>query len=232
MSREQHVQVLISKYMEKFLEENFGEKPEQVRVIFRHPFLLIHLNGFLLPTEKMFVEKGQWNKVLEIRDLLMDSVKEELLIGLQEYSDGKLDDLYADWNLSKRSGMLIATMEKDSLQEEFPWPEEVDQEVLREIILLDSMRTQRIPDKTNFYWLSDQVLLVERIGILIDIEKQLVQNGASEHLRLAKRPLEHRITQLFNLETLLNGRVTDLFVDWNFQKEISYMVILLEKRHS
>src|SRR5690606_1282436 len=155
-----------------------------------------------------------------------------LLNGLQEYSDGKLTNLYADWNLSKRSGMLIATMEKDSLLGEFPWPKKVDEDILREIILLNSMRTQRIPDQTNFYWLNEQVLLIERIGILIDIEKELVKNGVTKELRLAKRPLELRITQLFNLETILNGQVLDLFVDWDFQQEVSYMALLLEKRRS
>lgn len=232
MTREQHSQSLISQYIEKFLEEHLGEKPEQVTVIYRHPFLLIHLTGFILPSEKMFVEKGLWNKVLEVRDLLMDSVKEDLLNGLQEYSDGKLTNLYADWNLSKRSGMLIATMEKDSLQGEFPWPKKVDEDILREIILLNSMRTQKIPDQTNFYWLSEQVLLIERIGILIDIEKKLVENGVKEELRLAKRPLELRIIQLFNLESVLNGQVLDLFVDWDFQQDVSYMVLLLEERRS
>ncbi|MGH2317677.1 Na-translocating system protein MpsC family protein [Planococcus sp. SE5232] len=230
MTREQHSQPLISHYIEKFLDEHFGEKPEQVSVTLRPPFLLIHLDGFILPSEKMFVEKGQWNKVLEIRDLLIDSVKADLLTGLQAYSNGKLTNLYADWNLSKRSGMLIATMEKDNLQEEFPWPKRVDEDTLREIILLNSMTTQRIPDQTNFYWLSDQVLLIERIGILIDIEKKLVENGVTKELRLAKRPLELRITQLFNLESILNGQVLDLFVDWDFQREVSYLVLLLEER--
>lgn len=232
MPREQQIQAFISNYTGKFLEEHFGEKPEQVTVTLRHPFILIHLNGFLLPNEKLFVEKGQWNKVLEIRDLLMDSVKEDLLKGLQAYSEGKITNLYADWNLSKRSGMLIATMEKDSLQGEFPWPKRVDEDILREIIRLNSMRTQKIPDQTNFYWLSEQVLLIERIGILIDIEKKLVENGVREELRLAKRPLEQRITQLFNLESILNGQVLDLFVDWDFQQDVSYMVLLLEERRS
>lgn len=128
--------------------------------------------------------------------------------------------------------MLIATMEKDSLQGEFPWPKKVDEDILREIILLNSMRTQKIPDQTNFYWLSEQVLLIERIGILIDIEKKLVENGVKEELRLAKRPLELRIIQLFNLESVLNGQVLDLFVDWDFQQDVSYMVLLLEERRS
>jgi len=231
MTREQYSQPLISHYIEHFLEEHFGEKPEQVTVTLRHPFLLIHLTDFILPTEKMFVERGQWKKVLEIRDLLMESVKNDLLAGLQQYSTGKLTNLYADWNLQKKSGLLIATFEKNDWTDDFSWPPEVDEETLKEIIILNSMHTQKVPDQTNFYWLSEQILLIERIGILIDIEKQLIEDGVTEKLRLAKRPLELRIIRLFNLETVLNGRVLDLFVDWDFKENISYMVLFLEKRN-
>src|SRR5690606_25642217 len=185
MTREQYSQPLISHYIEHFLEEHFGEKPEQVTVTLRHPFLLIHLTDFILPTEKMFVERGQWKKVLEIRDLLMESVKNDLLAGLQQYSTGKLTNLYADWNLQKKSGLLIATFQKNDWTDDFSWPSEVDEETLKEIIILDSMHTQKVPDQTNFYWLSEQILLSERIGILIDIEKRLIEDGVTEKLRLA-----------------------------------------------
>lgn len=231
MTREQHSQDLISSYIQMFLEEHFGEKPEQVTATLRYPFLLIHLTGFILPTERMFVERGAWNKVQEIRDLLMNSVKNDLLAGLQQYSTGKLTNLYADWNLQKKSGLLIATFEKNDWTDDFSWPPEVDEETLKEIIILNSMHTQKVPDQTNFYWLSEQILLIERIGILIDIEKQLIEDGVTEKLRLAKRPLELRIIRLFNLETVLNGRVLDLFVDWDFKENISYMVLFLEKRN-
>ncbi|MGO1058202.1 Na-translocating system protein MpsC family protein [Planococcus sp. FY231025] len=229
MPENPQVQTAITQYIEQFLESQLGEKPDQVTVTLHPPFLLVHLSGFLLPSEKMFVERGDWNRVLETRDLIIASMKAELITGLEERSGRKVLDLYADWNLANKSGMLIATMEKTPLPEEFPWPEEVDQEAIRDIILMNSMHTQKKPDQTNFYWLSKKVLLVERIGILVEIEKQLVKNGIVEELRLAKRPLEHRITKLFNLESLLNGQVQELFVDWDFQQDNSYMVLLLEK---
>lgn len=230
MSENQRVQTAITQYVEQFLESQLGEKPEQITVTLQPPFLLVHLTGFLLPSEKMFVKQGDWNRVLETRDLIIQSMKADLMIGLEEQVGQKVLDLYADWNLANKSGMLIATMKKNDFPEEFPWPEAVDHEAIREIILMNSMHTQKKPDETNFYWLSDEILLIERIGILVEIEKQLVRNGIVEELRLAKRPLEYRITKLFNLESLLNGRVQELFVDWDFQHDSSYMVLLLEKR--
>lgn len=231
MTEKKTIQSLIALVAEKFIEDSFGEKPDRTAIIFRPPFLLIHLDGFLMPAEEIFVKNGSLNNVLQTRDLIIDAEKDQFLKNLQEHTGHSFRDLYADWNLLKRSGLLITMMETEDTEDVFPWPEEVQEETLREIILLNSMRTQKKPDQTNFYWLDEHILLIERIGILVDIEKQLIKNGISEELRLAKRPMEQRITELFNMESILNRPVEELFVDWNFQKDLSYMVLMLGKQN-
>lgn len=216
-------------YIETFLEEHFGKKPEQVQITLRPPFLLVHLTGFLLPSEEILMEKGREKQVLETRDILIHSVKNELLEGLEDHLNLKIDDLYADWNISKQNGMLMIPLKKDNDEPEFSWPPDVDQDILREIIIFNGIRTQRQPDQTNFYWLNECTLLIERIGMLVDIEKQLVLNGVTEELRIAKHPMEYRIIELFNLQSILKGTVDALFEDWNFQKDVSYMVLLLKR---
>lgn len=64
---------------------------------------------------------------------------------------------------------------------------------------------------------------------MIDIEKQLIANGIAEQLRLAKRPLEHRIIKLFDLQTPLKRAISDLYVDWDFDADKGYMVLLMKK---
>lgn len=215
----------IRHYTEQFLLDHFGEKADRIQVTYTPPFLIIHLKGFLLPSEKIFLERGQTEKVLETRDILIQSVKPTLLEEIQQFTEIPLVDLYADWNLHRQTGLLIIKMETG--QASYPLPETVNEEALHEIVLMNSMRSQRKPDEINFYWLSHQVLLVERIGILVDIEEQLLKNGLQEELRLAKLPLERRILSLFNLEAHLNRQIEDLFVDWDFSQDRSYMVFIL-----
>lgn len=108
MTEKLNTQNSIKKYTELFWEMHFGEKPEQISVTFRPPFLLIHLSGFLLPAERLFLEQGRDNKVLETRDLLIESLKPDLLMELQEHTERKLTDLYADWDLANGSGLRTA----------------------------------------------------------------------------------------------------------------------------
>ncbi len=86
-----------------------------------------------------------------------------------------------------------------------------------------------MPDRINYFWLEDELLVIERHGILIDIEKKLIENGIREELRLAKRPLEHRIIKLFNLETYLQRTIRNLYVDWDFEADKGYMVLMMKK---
>ncbi|PKH08623.1 hypothetical protein [Planomicrobium sp. MB-3u-38] len=71
--------------------------------------------------------------------------------------------------------------------------------------------------------------MIKRTGILVEIEKQLIKNGAADELKLAKRPLEYRITKFFNLDHFLPSPVEEIFVDWDFHQEYSYMVLILKR---
>lgn len=196
------------------------------------PFLLVHLSEFIIPIEKIFLDQGKWKAVLETRDIVFQSIKKVLLVELQAYTCRKLIDAYAVWDVSERSGLLIIPMEKEHIQNECSWPKNVDRETLQEIIRLNSLRAEKQPNQTNFYWLNDQTRLIERVGILTNTEKLLISSGITKDLRLAKLSLEHRITDLFNLESILKGHVQNLFIEWDFERDISYMVFVLKRQYN
>lgn len=219
----------IASFATRFLEEHFGESPGSLHVYNKPPFTLIHLQGFLMPTEKLLLQKNNPSHVLETRDILMQSIKTDFTGELEKITGKETVKFYADWNLEKETGMLLAISGQEAAAADFEWPPEVDSESVKEIIKLNSQRTQKLPDQINYFWLTDTLLVIERHGIMIDIEKQLIANGITEELRLAKRPLEHQIIKLFNIQASLKRGITDLFVDWDFEADIGYMIFLMEK---
>ena len=72
--------------------------------------------------------------------------------------------------------------------------------------------------------------MVRRSGVLVEIEKELIKNGYVEELKLTKRPLEHRMLVEAGLETVLKRAINETFLDWNFEKDKSYTVFLLEPK--
>ena len=106
----------------------------------------------------------------------------------------------------------------------------MDEEAFREKIQQASNKAEKVPGRTETYWLSDRTILVRRSEILIRIEKALIRNGYMEELKIAKRPLEHEVLQEVQLEEVLKRSISETFLDWDFDADLSYIVFLLEPK--
>ncbi|RLQ84929.1 hypothetical protein [Planomicrobium sp. Y74] len=82
----------------------------------------------------------------------------------------------------------------------------------------------------GIYWLSDRTILIRRSGIMVRIEQKLIKNGFVEELRLAKGPLELQVLEEVNLEDALKRTISEIFLEWNFENDVSYIVLLLEPK--
>ncbi|MGI2328973.1 Na-translocating system protein MpsC family protein [Planococcus sp. YIM B11945] len=227
MTNDKTVQTKIEDFISSFLQSQFGEAPNSVKAAIRNPFIAIHLIGFSLPGENILLKRKEAKRVGQTRDLLLNAVKPELFQELAKLAGFSVKEIYADWNFEKESGLLIAVLDVEADPASFIYPEDVNQEALHEIVIRISKITQKAPETIKSYWLNDTTVLVERRGIMVDIEKELIKNGVIEELRLAKRPLEHRVMKFFKLEPVMNQEIDDLFVDWNFIEDKAYMVFIL-----
>ncbi|WKA59292.1 Na-translocating system protein MpsC family protein [Planococcus shenhongbingii] len=230
MTNDKTVQTEIEGFISSFFESQFGESPSSVNAAIRNPFIAIHLIGFSLPSEKLLLKRMEAKRVGQTRDLLLNSVKMELFQELAAITGYDVKEIYADWNFEKESGLLIVVLDAETDPVSFIYPEGVNKEALHEIVIKISKITQKAPETIESYWLNDITVVVERRGIMVDIEKELIKNGVIEELRVAKRPLEHRVMEFFKLEPVLKQEINDLFVDWNFVADKAYMVFILEAK--
>lgn len=229
MTKEKTVQAEVSGYISTLLRKHFGKGPTSVYVTLNHPFITIHLRGFLAPMERILVKQGELKRVLETRDLMMLDLKAEIIQGLKEVAELEVNELYADWNLERETGLIIGIMDKEN-EEDGKWTDDASEEAFRKRIEEASWKTEKVPGYTQSYWLSDRAILVRRSGVLVEIEKELIKNGYVEELKLTKRPLEHRMLVEAGLETVLKRAINETFLDWNFEKDKSYTVFLLEPK--
>lgn len=229
MTKEKTVQSEISGYISMLLRKHFGKGPTSVYVTINRPFITIHLHGFLAPMERILVKRGEVKRVLETRDLMMLDLKTGIIQGLKEVADLELNELYADWNLEKETGLIIGIMDEET-EEDGKWTDDASEEAFRKRIEEASWKTEKVPGYTEAYWLSDRTVLVRRSGVLVEIEKELIKNGYVEELKLTKRPLEHKMLVEAGLEAVLKRTITETFLDWNFEEDKSYTVFLLEQK--
>lgn len=216
------------------LLSNLEKGPTSVFVTIHFPFIAMHIRGFLGPTEKALLYRNQKQLVLETRDMVMEELTSEIKLNFMEIGNFTVQELYADWHPENESGLLLAILHTDEDLEkpDFVWPDHLDQKAFDEEIIDMSIKGQKEPQKTNSFWLNDRTILIERLGIFVQIEKELIKNGFTENLKLAKRPLEYRLVEESSLWDILQREILETFVDWDFQQDKGYMVLVLKAKRS
>ena len=230
MVKDKTVQAEIGGYISTLLRTHFGKGPTAVYVTIKRPFIAIHLRGFMTPMERLLMKQKEMKRILETKDILMNSLKVEIIQGLKQINHLEVKELYADWNLEKETGLILVVLEEEPDGDAFKGPDDVDEEAFREKIKQASNKAEKVPGRTETYWLSDRAIVVRRSEILIRIEKELIRSGFTEELKIAKRPLEHQVLQEVQLESVLKRSISETFLDWDFNADLSYVVFLLEPK--
>ncbi|GAM13498.1 DUF2294 domain-containing protein [Mesobacillus selenatarsenatis] len=217
----------ISGYIGKLLRENFGRGPGNVFCTISKPFVSIYITNFLSPMENTLLTNQQSVYVQKTRDLMMDTLEEEIKSYIELNTKDKIKEFYYDWNLDEKSGMLLFIFEKD---QPYNFDSYDNKNLVEQETIELSMEIQKAPEETHSKLLNERTLIIVRHGILISLEKEFIQLGFQETLMIAKRKLEKKvITQhQSSYERYLNAKVTDYFVDWNFDKDKSYTLFILK----
>ncbi|MCM2677985.1 Na-translocating system protein MpsC family protein [Alkalicoccobacillus plakortidis] len=225
------VQAEIASYVGKLLRDNFGKGPSSVYVSIKKPYITMHLREFLSPMERVLISQQKDLKVEEIRDLLMNELLPEIKATLNATHHINVSELYYDWSLHNRSGIIIGVMDEnntsDELVEEYP-----NQEAIHREIDQVSKQAERMPDSVDSCFLNERTLVVKRTGILVRIEKELIRSGFEEPLKLTKRHLEKSLLETGDFNDIFNAEIMDIFVDWDFQEDISYIIFILKPTKS
>ncbi|XQY92318.1 Na-translocating system protein MpsC family protein [Metabacillus sp. HB246100] len=212
----------IGSFTSKLLRKNFGKGPQSCQATASEKHLVIYIRGFISPMEEVLIHQGQRNQVERARTVIINHVIEELTGALRARYERDVTETFDDWNFPNNSGMIMFKLDEIIMEGSVTVPASftrLEQEVAR-----ISQLVQKVPDQIHIYQLSSTIYLVERIGILIPIEKALVRKGFLEELKLTKDELEKEYFHRYGkFDELLNAKVKDIFIDWDFKEDKSYM---------
>lgn len=227
MAEEKTNQNKVASYIGKVLRDNFGKGPTSVHVTLDFPFLIIHLRDFLAPMEAILIQQKEVKRVEETRDVLMEQLKLEIHLQLQSIVGIDIKELYFDWNLVKKTGMIIGILDENTNSSDSKWPGHLNLKQFNKRVREMSDWGQKIPEETESFWLNDRIIVIKRTGIFVQIEKELINHGFTEELKLVKRPMERRLAQQAHLEQFLDRSIVETFVDWDFNGDKGYMILVL-----
>lgn len=217
----------ISSYTSKLLRKKFGRGPESCHATIGKEFLLIYIRGFISPMEDILIKKGQISYVDHAREVIISHVMDELKGVVQVTLDVTVEEYFHDWSFSNNSGIIGLVFEEANVA-----PAHIPSfnigELEGEVSRLTSL-VQKTPDAISTYPLSPHIVLVERIGILIPIEKALIQKGFRTELKLTKSDLEKGyLHHQSDFTKIFNTQVLDIFIDWDFDVDKSMLCFILK----
>ncbi|WP_186725583.1 Na-translocating system protein MpsC family protein [Planomicrobium sp. CPCC 101110] len=231
MSHNKTVQIEIGGYISNLFRTHFGKGPTAVYVTIEKSFITIHFLGFLAGMEKNLLGQNEVKRVLASRDMVIRNLTPEIMQQIEELTGYGVIEFYTDWNFEKETGLMIGIINKELEKQPMPWPNSEDEQALRDYLDRASLIAQKIPEHTDIFWLNDRTLLVQRSGILLEIEKEFIRNGFLDELKLSKRQLERRAFQEARPENVLRGSIEETFLFWNFEKDRGYTVFRLAKEN-
>lgn len=210
----------------RLLRDHFGKGPESIYVTISRPYVTIYLRNFLTHMEQALINEKHELTVEETRDKLMHRLAPELKAMIKNVSGMEISEFYYDWTLANASGIFVGIGTEDEYTPDFSYPESIKVE-------LEVSNVSKIAEKTPSHifshLLNSRTLIVIRKGILVEIEKMLIEIGFEEHLTIAKRKLEKGLLydrkKLF--EEYLNVQIDDIFVNWDFNLDKSTIIFIL-----
>jgi uncharacterized protein YbcI len=172
------------------------------------------------------MEHQKIDYIQRTRDLLMENLKGEIQSQFEAYIKKEVKEIYYDWNLDGQTGMVLALISGlDSNENNYKHSKKVNG-----VIDQVSIEAEKSPDVIYTVKIDDRKLIVVRKGILVSIERELINLGYEETLRIAKRNQEKRLIgeHISTLESYLNRGVADYFIDWDFDGDKSYILFILK----
>ncbi|SEM22177.1 Uncharacterized protein YbcI [Mesobacillus persicus] len=220
----------ISSLTSKLLRKNFGRGPESCYAFASNHFLVFYIRGFLSPMESILIKSGSADKVDISRSIVMKSILAQLKGILELEFKQDIECFYHDWNYPQNTGMITAMFESE-LKTDTNHAGESSADVNRLIDEVDriSILVQKKPEKTKVFQISPKLYIVKRDGILVQIEKALIQKGYDQELIVTKDELEksyfHRDGRF---DEIFQQEVADILIDWNVDKDNSVMCFVLK----
>lgn len=214
-------------YTTKLLRNRFGKGPEAVSIYLSNQCIVLHLKNFLSPVEKFLLSQEEEQAFRYTRELIMKSMLPELRNFIIGELNLKVVDLYYDWGIYNASGVIVGLLDYDfdATKEDYEGKEKLHREIIRATTEL-----QKPPTWMDSWWINSNILFILRKGTTILLERELINSGYEQMLRMTKGKVEKiLLEQEVNIEFIFNKKITDLYVDWSYDNDNSIIIYTFDK---
>ncbi len=209
----------LSSTLSKMLKKRFGKGPEACYITFYSNRLIINIRNFITPAEEVLVKNNNLNLVHNFRAGVMEEVFREFSQQASTVLGTTFDTYFNDWDYDTNTGILL--LENGDSKN---WNgENIDiqlKEKLYKQIISISSDVHKVPNKLQCMKITQNMVVVECEGILLQIENILLKKGYIDVILEQTRDIKKSYLERKELfEHIFNRVVEGMFITWDFQND-------------
>lgn len=220
----------LKNYSEILCKSQFGKPPESIDIRSNERCMLFFFRG-LTEAKDERLPKAPDERYTHIYILLEQFIFPSIRPKVEKATGKKTDYAYIDWKIESDTALIAVLLkpgDKEYAEDLYEGKAE-----LHRVVESVTEKVQKSPVNIESFWVEDDLLLVIRSGLLINLEKKLVKKGFNSQLRVAKRELElDRFLEELPIQELLHRELNVAYLDWAFEDDLSLLTLDLSEKTS
>ncbi|MDR4945701.1 Na-translocating system protein MpsC family protein [Neobacillus cucumis] len=217
----------LSSSVSKIIKQGFGRGPETCYTVLRANRLYVYIRNFMTPAEEILTDRKEYNLMMKFRKSVIEAMSEEIVEEASELLNISFESLYQDWNYDSNSGILLLV--NHSFNPDVKIDESFERKLFRLCRIVGS-KLHKTPDELRIVKYTQNICAIESKGVMLPLDYLLSEQGNIDllftHAREIKKGyFQHR--ELF--EDMFNRTIEDLFIMWDYKKNISYLIFSFNK---
>ncbi|GGJ23415.1 Na-translocating system protein MpsC family protein [Paenibacillus hunanensis] len=210
-------------------QSQFGKSPESVTIRTNEHSVVIFLNELIDPDDERLPDDPD-ERYTHVYILLDQFVYPAIRKKVEAAAGQQIIHHFIDWkeDVNRACIAIMFELEPDRKKEDL-YSGKAELHIRVSQITED---VQKSPADIESYWVDPDTLVIIRKGLLISLEKRIIKKGFNNALRVSKRELElDRFVDGLPVRTILGKTLDQAFLDWDFDKDISLMVLTFLNDH-
>lgn len=217
-------------YSNLLCKSQFGKPPESIDIHSNERSILFFYRG-LTDARDERLPKDPDECYTHIYILLEQFIFPSIRPKIEKLTGRKTDYAYIDWKIESDTALIAVLLKPDNE----PYAEDLyaGKAELHRVVESVTEKVQKSPVNIESFWLQNDLLLIIRSELLINLEKKLVKKGFNSQLRVAKRELElEAFLEALPIRELLNRKLNAAYLDWAFEDDLSLLTLDFTKNPS
>ncbi len=217
----------LSAYIGKLYKEIAGRGPENVYVAFGDRCYVVYIKNYIMPYEKIIQQNGDKELLDKVMHIATKNLNAQIVQYTEQITGIPTEETYYDWNIENGSRVLVGISKRQYEMSSSVRADHYGKQLLHKELIKMGHFADSIPETINSFCVNSKFYIFERGGGITRLEKEMELTGYGDVIKNTKRQIEKQyLNNNLCIKDFLDMEIVDTFIDWNFNKNRSIVILV------